>query len=58
MRRRFEEYFDYIRDPQLKTDLFLERDVLRLELGALRDKYFVSPDGRIDWPRVVEAVSR
>lgn len=29
----------------------------RLDLGALCDKFFVSGDGRVNWERVIEAVS-
>jgi hypothetical protein len=57
MQALLEAYFNKIRDPHLKPDVFMETDILRLELGAIRDKYFVSPDGIISWPRVIEALS-
>jgi hypothetical protein len=30
----------------------------RIDLGAIRDKYFVSPTGEIDWDRTIDAISR
>lgn len=55
---RFDAYFERIRDPKYKSEVYQQTDVLRPELAALRDKYFVSPDGRVDFQRVVQAISR
>jgi len=53
----FDEYFDYVRDPNLNPDVFMEKHILGLELGIIRDKYLVSPDLSIDWKRIISAVS-
>ena len=54
----FDAYFDRIRDPKYKPEVYLRLKVLRPELAALRDKYFVSSDGPVDFQRVVGAISR
>lgn len=53
----FNYHFGKLRDPRLVPDVYMETDVLRLELAVIADKYIVSPDGRIDWRRAVESVS-
>lgn len=55
---QFDEYFDRIRDPNLEPDIFIELDVLRLEIGAIRYKYFTDDRGDIDWNRIIEVVSQ
>lgn len=52
----FMEYFDKFRDPRFIPDVYMETDVLRLELAAIRDKYLVSGYGEIDWSRAVDSV--
>jgi len=52
-----DSYFNKIRDPNFKPDVYMEAQILRLELGAIRDKYFISGDGVINWQRVIEAIS-
>ena len=47
-----------VRDPRLKTTVYTELDILRLETAAIRDKYLVSMGGLIDWRRVVESVAK
>jgi hypothetical protein len=54
---RFKMYFDRIRDPNFKPEGFMQRDFVRLELGMLWDKYFVSPDRQIDWQRTIDAIA-
>jgi hypothetical protein len=58
LQERFEAFFDLVRNPHYKSEVFCESQVLRIELGMLRDKYLISPDGTIDWPRTVAAISR
>lgn len=53
---RFGEYFDKLRDPRFAPDVYMETDILRLELAAIRDKYLISEDGVIDWSRAVDSV--
>lgn len=55
---RFNRFFNEVRDPKYDPKVFIEPGTLRFELGALRDKYFISSNGEIDWQRVIEAVSR
>jgi hypothetical protein len=50
-------YFDKIRDPNYKPQVFLQVHSLRLDLALLRDKYLISPDGRVDGRRAVEAIA-
>jgi len=57
LRERFECFFDVARDPDSKRVYSVTNVLFMLELGAIRDKYFISSDGVIDWQRVVEAVS-
>lgn len=54
----FDRFFDTVRDPDFKPPVFLETDIVRLELGAIRYKYYDSPDATIDWKRVIDEVSR
>jgi hypothetical protein len=58
LQERFEDFFDVVRDPHFKPEVYSEPAVLRLDMGLLHDKYFISPDGKIDWPRTVAAISR
>ncbi|WNG47962.1 hypothetical protein F0U60_30335 [Archangium minus] len=51
----FDAYFDRLRDPNLKTDIFLEKGVLRLELGVLRHR-FLEGDESGGWPRVFDMI--
>ena len=55
--REFDAYFDVIRDPDFKQDRYMELDNLRIELAAIRDKYFISADGTIDWQRAISSIS-
>ncbi|MDP9191459.1 MAG: hypothetical protein M3P06_07135 [Acidobacteriota bacterium] len=52
----FNYYFAKLRDPSFVPDVYMETDVLRLELAAIADKYITSDDGRIDWPRAVDSI--
>lgn len=53
----FAAYFDEMRDPALKPTVFIESYILPFELGLIGDKYFLSPEGRIDFGRVIHALS-
>lgn len=55
--------FDAILDPlrpryPINQVAFTDISKTRIELGAIRDKYFISADGCIDWDRTVDAISR
>ena len=52
----FNYYFAKLRDPSVVPDVYMETDVLRLELAVIADKYITSDDGRIEWPRAVDSV--
>lgn len=49
-------YFDVIRDPGFKADVYHETHIVRLEMSIIRYRYFVSKDGSIDWNRVLEQI--
>lgn len=53
----YRTYFDRLRDPRVVPDVYMETDIVRFELAAIGDKYFVSNDGLIDWGRAIEAVA-
>ncbi|MBI1915555.1 MAG: hypothetical protein HYS12_12605 [Planctomycetes bacterium] len=53
----FDAYFDQVRDPGYKPVEWSRVPILRLELGLLRDKFLISPDGRIDWQRAIDAIA-
>ncbi|MEA2572469.1 MAG: hypothetical protein QOI24_4470 [Acidobacteriota bacterium] len=54
--RKFSEYFDKLRDPGFVPDVYMEMDIVRLEMSAIRDKYLISDDGVIEWSRAVGSV--
>lgn len=59
----FRGEFDKVFDPQrpryvIDQKAFTNVSTTRIELGAIRDKYFVSTDLGIDWDRAIDAVSR
>jgi hypothetical protein len=54
---RFTTYFECIRDPQLKPDIYMETDLLRFELGVLYCQY-IAVDEPFSWPRVIAEISR
>jgi hypothetical protein len=54
---RFDVYFDSVRDPNYISEGYQEVEALRVELAALRDRWFDSPDGRIDFNRVIDSIS-
>jgi len=63
---RFKAYFDCVRDPNYKPqmqvrtgiyDVYVRRGVLRLEMGILYEKYFLSPDRTINWQRTIDAIA-
>jgi hypothetical protein len=57
-RAELDSFFDLIRSPMVNTQgVFTEIDMLRLQFGALRDKYVFSEDGKIDWRRVIASIS-
>lgn len=53
----YDAFFDRMRDPSLKPTVYCEREILRFELGVIREKYFVSADRSIDWGRAIDAIS-
>ena len=55
---QFREYFNQLRDPRFIPDVYMETDILRLELALLRDKYLMSEDGVINFMRAVDSVPR
>ena len=50
-------FFDRIRDPDFKPDVFFPKDLGRFEWGVLLHKYFVDSE-RINWQDVIDSVSR
>jgi hypothetical protein len=54
---RFDAYFDQVRDPDYDPEEYSRVPILRLEIGLLRDKYLISPDGQIDWQRAIDAIA-
>jgi hypothetical protein len=56
--RDFESYFDIVRAPDYKADVFRETDILRFELGALWTRFSVEGPGTIDWGMAIDLVSR
>jgi hypothetical protein len=54
---RFIGFFDHVRNPGFKPDVFTEVRVQRLELGLLWDRGFVSDGRTIDWPSAIDAVA-
>jgi hypothetical protein len=54
----FDHYFDWVRDPSLRPQAHMDREMVRFEMGILREQYFTSPDGGIDWKRVIEVISQ
>lgn len=56
----FDAIFDPLRPrfPVGKIKAFTHTEMTRIELGAIRDKYFVSPNREIDWDRTIDAISR
>ncbi len=57
LRDRVDRFFDLIRDPDFKPDVFFPTDMGRFEWGVLVYKYFVGRN-RIDWPAVINLISR
>ncbi len=55
---RFDTFFDLARHPEYDPAEYSDIRVLRLDLGLLRDKFLVSPDGEIDWQRAIDAIAR
>jgi hypothetical protein len=55
--QRFMGFFDRVRDPAFKPDVFTEVRVQRLELGLLWDSGFVSDGQTINWSRAIDAVA-
>jgi hypothetical protein len=53
---RFSRLFDKLRVPGFVPDVYIETDILRLELPAIREKYLVDEDGVIKWSRAVDLV--
>jgi len=52
----FGDYFGTVRDPHYRSKAFMERWLVPFELAIIRDKYFVSPDGMIDWKRIIGSI--
>jgi hypothetical protein len=56
-RIRFDAYFDQVRNPDYSPVEYSRVPILRLEMGLLRDKYLISPNGKIDWQRALDAIA-
>lgn len=54
---RFQGIFNRIRRPDFKPTVYMEKDIVRFELGAIWCKYFLS-NGSIDWNTVIDEVSK
>jgi hypothetical protein len=54
---RFTQYYERIRNPEFKSDIYMETDLLRFELGVLYCQY-VATDVPFSWPRVIAEVSK
>lgn len=52
-----DQYFDVIRDPDFKPKVFMDLEIARVEWAAIRDRYFISPDGQVDWNRAIAAIA-
>ena len=57
MHNRVVAFFDRIRDPDFKPDVFFPKDMGRFEWGVLIEKYFTLGI-EIDWQRVIDGISR
>jgi hypothetical protein len=56
-RARARAYFNQVRDPDYYPNVGTNFAMLRLEIGALYDKYLVSLDNTINWQRTIEAIA-
>lgn len=54
---QFVAYFERVRHPEFKPDIYFNKEVLRFELGVLYCKY-VATEEPFSWPRVIEEISR
>jgi hypothetical protein len=50
-------FFDRVRDPDYNPDVYLDLPIVRLEWGALVNKYFET-GGHINWERVIDLVAQ
>jgi len=57
---RLDKLFDKVRSPKWRgsAKIFDEPNEQRLELGAIRYRYFTAKDGNIDWDAVIESIRR
>jgi hypothetical protein len=53
----FEKFFDVVRNPNYIPKVYLDRDLLRFELGIIREKILMNPNKEINWHNVIEAIS-
>lgn len=56
LRARVKKFFDRVRDPEYKPNVFMDLPILRLEWGALINKYFET-GSHINWSRVIELIA-
>jgi len=56
---KFDAVFDPLRPHfPINQNAYTDFRKTRIELGAIRDKYFVSPHGSINWNRTIDAIAR
>lgn len=53
----FQSYFDRVRDPDYRPDIFTEVDILRLELGIIYCEY-IDSSGVLTPSEVIQSISR
>jgi hypothetical protein len=56
-RSALDRFFEEVRLPRV-FDVFVELDILRLEVAAIRDKYLVALGDEVDWPRTVASIGK
>ena len=57
LRKKFRTLFDNYRDPEFKSDVFLEREIVRFELGVFWCRYFNALSDEFTWQSVVDTIS-
>ena len=55
-RARIRRYLDYVRDPSCKPSVFLPKNVVRIEVGALYLKLIQAEQKAFDWKDVIRVV--
>ena len=55
--QQFDAYFDRVRDPDHKSDVYIEHGILRFELAVIREMYLEERAGALNWERAAKAVA-